>query len=123
MRAGYDEVVLLTGFPSFAARKMCEELLRGEPRTLVLALVRPPSRREAEGVLDSFTLEQRQRVQLIEGDAAAMDFGLSGAELAKYAPEIDCIHHMAQVSYLGADRKLAMQVNVGGAREVIEVAK
>jgi len=26
-RAGYDEVVLLTGFPAFAARKMCEELV------------------------------------------------------------------------------------------------
>ena len=36
--------------------------------------------------------------------------------------EIDCIHHMAQVSYLGADRQLATQVNVGGAREVLEVA-
>ena len=38
-RPGYDEVVLLTGFPSFAARKMCEELLRTGPRTLVHAIV------------------------------------------------------------------------------------
>jgi thioester reductase-like protein len=121
-RAGYDEVVLLTGFPSFAARKMCEELVRGERRTLVHALVRGQSLVAAEASLDALTLEQRQRVNLVEGDAAAMDFGLSGSELAKLMPEIDVIHHMAQVSYLGADRKLAEQVNVGGAREAVEIA-
>ncbi|MBX3198034.1 MAG: SDR family oxidoreductase [Labilithrix sp.] len=121
-RAGYDEVVLLTGFPSFAARKMCEELVRGPERTLVHAVVRSKSLGEAEGALDALPLEQRRRVVLVEGDAAAMDFGLSGAELRALAPEIDVIHHMAQVSYLGADRELAKQVNVAGAREVLEVA-
>jgi thioester reductase-like protein len=122
-RAGYDEVVLLTGFPSFPARKMCEELVRAEERTLVHALVRAQALAEAEGALDALPLEQRRRVNLIEGDAAAMDFGLSGGELAKLMPEIDCIHHMAQVSYLGADKNLAAQVNVGGAREVVELAQ
>jgi thioester reductase-like protein len=37
-------------------------------------------------------------VNLIEGDAAAMDLGLSGAELRSISGEIDRIHHMAQVS-------------------------
>src|SRR5580658_2687029 len=27
-RAGYDDVVLLTGFPSFPARRMCQELVK-----------------------------------------------------------------------------------------------
>jgi len=121
-RAGYDDVVLLTGFPSFAARKMCEELLRGPERTFIHAIVRSKSRDEAEAALDGLPLEQRRRVALVEGDAAAMDFGLSGAELKALAPEIDIIHHMAQVSYLGADKKLATQVNVNGAREAVEVA-
>ncbi|MBN9164776.1 MAG: oxidoreductase [Myxococcales bacterium 68-20] len=121
-RAGYDSVVLLTGFPSFAARKMCEELVRGPDRTLVHAVVRSKSLEEAEGALDALPLEQRRRVVLVEGDAAAMDYGLSGAELRALTPEIDIIHHMAQVSYLGADRKLAQQVNVNGAREALEVA-
>lgn len=121
-RAGYDSVVLLTGFPSFAARKMCEELVRGPERTLVHAVVRAKSRQEAEGALDALPLEQRRRVVLVEGDAAAMDYGLSGAELRALTPEIDVIHHMAQVSYLGADSKLALHVNVDGAREALEVA-
>ena len=32
------------------------------------------------------------------------------------------IHHCAQVTYLGVDAKTAEQVNVGGAREAIELA-
>lgn len=121
-RSGYDEVVLLTGFPSFPARKMCEELVRGDRRALVHAIVHPKFETEAREALDELTLEQRARVNLIEGDAAAMDLGLSGAELRALAGEVDRIHHMAQVSYLGADKKLAEQVNLGGAREILEVA-
>jgi len=123
MRAGFDDVVLLTGFPSFAARKMCEQLLRSERRTLVHAIVHAKFAEDAREALDELTLEQRARVNLIEGDAAAMDLGLSGAELRALAGEVDRIHHMAQVSYLGADKKLAEQVNIGGAREVLEVAR
>lgn len=120
-RPGYEEVVLLTGFPSFGARRMCEQLVQDEG-TFVHAVVLPKSFDEAEAARGELSPEQRRRVHLIEGDAAAMDFGLSGAELRALAPEIDRIHHMAQVSYLGADRRLAEQVNVGGAREVLEIA-
>jgi thioester reductase-like protein len=121
-RPGYDEVVLLTGFPSFAARKMCEELVRTGPRTLVHAIVQPKLEAEARDALDALPLDQRGRVNLLEGDAGAMDFGLSGRELAQVAPEVDRIHHMVQASYLGADRKTAEALNVGSARELLEVA-
>jgi nucleoside-diphosphate-sugar epimerase len=52
-----------------------------------------------------------------------MDLGLSGAEWKSLASEIDRIHHMAQVSYLGADRHLAERVNIGGAREILELGR
>lgn len=122
-RSGYDEVVLLTGFPSFPARKMCEELVRADRRTLVHAVVHPKFDADARETLDMLPLEQRARINLIEGDAAAMDLGLSGAEFRSLAAEVDRIHHMAQVSYLGADRKLAHHVNVGGAGEILELAR
>ena len=122
-RAGFDEVVLLTGFPSFAARKMCEAILRTGPRTLVHAIVEQSAESEARDALDALPLEQRGRVNLIEGDASAMDLGLSGRELAALTPEIDRIHHMAHLASQGAERKLAERVNVGGAREVLEVAR
>ncbi len=125
-RPGYDEVVLLTGFPSFAARRMCEELLsadvEGKKKTLVHAVVRSKFAGEAADALDALPLEQRARVNLIDGDAAAMDLGLSGAEFRSLSHEIDRIHHVAQVSYLGVDAKTAEHVNVDGAREILELA-
>ena len=121
-RAGYDEVVLLTGFPSFSAKKMCEELVRGPSLSLVHAVVRAKFLDEAREALDELPLEARARVNLIEGDAAAMDLGLSGAEFRQLTREVDRIHHAAQVSYLGVDRSTAEHVNVAGAREILEFA-
>jgi thioester reductase-like protein len=121
-RAGYDEVVLLTGFPSFVAKKVCEELLRPPGRTLVHALVRADAAEEAKSALDALPLEQRARVNLVEGDAASMDLGLSGVEFKALAQEVDRIHHVSTVQYLGVDRKTAEQVNIGGAREILEFA-
>jgi thioester reductase-like protein len=126
-RAGYDEVVLLTGFPSFAARRMCEELLSADAetgaKTLVHAIVRSKFASEASSTLDALPLEQRARVNLIDGDASAMDLGLSGEEFRALGREVDRIHHVAQVSYLGVDTKTAEHVNVHGAREILELAE
>jgi nucleoside-diphosphate-sugar epimerase len=121
-RPGYDEVVLLTGFPAFTARKMVEELVRAGERTLVHAVVQAKFGAEAREALDGLPLEQRARVNLIEGDAAAMDLGLSGAEFRMLTREVDRIHHMAKISYLGAEPKVTEQLNVGGAREILELA-
>jgi thioester reductase-like protein len=121
-RAGYDEVVLLTGFPSFYARRICEGLLDGT-RTFVHAVVPGELAEEAGDALDVLPLEQRSRVNLLEGDAASMDLGLSGAEWKSLAAEVDRIHHAAHVAYLGVERKTAERVNVGGTREIVELAR
>lgn len=125
-RPGYDEVVLLTGFPSFAARKMCEELVRprdaARPRTFVHAIVPAARKDEARALLDELPLEQRQRVNVLEGDASALDLGLSGKELRELAGEVDRIHHLAKVTSPGVDERRARDVNLGGAREILEVA-
>lgn len=115
------ETVLVTGFPSFLARKMVEELVR-EPETTIYCVVRQKSLEEARAVLDVLPLDQRRRIIIVEGDAASIDLGLSGRELATITPKIDFIHHLAQVSYMGAEEKLATHVNVGGAREIVELA-
>jgi len=126
-RAGYEEVVLLTGFPSFHARRLLEELVRPDRgdrgSSFVYAVVQPKSLARARDALDALPLEQRGRVRLLEGDAAAMDLGLAGSELRTLASEVDRIHHAAQISYLGADRKTAEHVNVDAVREVLEFAR
>ena len=123
-RKDRDEVVLLTGFPSFRARHIAEEILLGDgPRAQVVAVVHSKLKDDAAAALDALPLDARRRVEVIEGDAAAMDLGLSGAELASLGREVDRIHHCVQVSYLGADKATAEHVNVGAAREIVEVAR
>jgi thioester reductase-like protein len=121
-RAGFEEVVFLTGYPSFSARKMCEEMV-ARPGVLVHAVVREKRAEDARAALDTLPLEQRRRVNIIEGDAAWMDLGLSGAEFRSLTKEVDVIHHCARVSYLGADRATVEHTNVNGAREILEFAE
>lgn len=120
-RAGYDEVVLLTGYPSFVARAVCAELVRSK-KTLVHAVVRAKFAAEARALLDELSADERARVNVLEGDAAAIDLGLSAAEFREVTGDVDRIHHAAHVSYLGVDRATAEHTNVGGAREILEIA-
>ncbi|HEY8039970.1 MAG TPA: SDR family oxidoreductase [Polyangiaceae bacterium] len=118
-----DDVVLLTGYPSLLARAVCAEIVRSDPRARVEAVVRSKFVADARSTLDQLPAEQRKRVRVVEGDAAAIDLGLSGPELKALAREVTRIHHCAQVTYLGVDRKTAEHVNVGGAGEAIALAE
>ncbi|MBV9948519.1 MAG: SDR family oxidoreductase [Myxococcales bacterium] len=116
------DVVLLTGLPSLLARAVCGELLRADPRANVSAIVRAKSAPEAHAHIAELPADQRRRVRIVEGDAAAIDLGLSGAEWKALAREVTRIHHCAQADYQATDRKTAERVNVGGAREALEFA-
>jgi len=122
-RAGYDEVALLTGFPAFLAKRLAAHILEHEPGTLLYAVVRPKFASEAEQVASTWPKAHRDRFVLIEGDAAAMDLGLSGAEFRALSGELDRIHHAAHVTYLGVDEDTAHALNVGGMNEVLELAR
>jgi len=117
-----DDVVVLTGLPSLLARAVCFEIVRSDPQARVEAVVRTKFVEDARAILDELPAAQRERVHVIEGDAAAIDLGLSGAERKALAREATLIHHCAQVTYLGVDRKTAEHVNVDGAREAVELA-
>src|SRR3984957_5632591 len=117
-----DEVVLLTGFPSLLARTVCADIVQSDPRARVRAIVRPKFDKEANGFLDELPPDQRSRVDGGEGGAAAIDMGLSGLEFKAIAREVTHIHHCAQVTHLGVEPVAAERVNVGGAREAIELA-
>ncbi|KYF75150.1 oxidoreductase, partial [Sorangium cellulosum] len=122
-RPGYDSVVLITGFPSFIARKMLHHILASEPRTLVYAVVLAKSSLQASAERDALPGADRERLVLLEGDVAAMDLGLSGVEFRQLARELDRIHHLAYVSHAGAERSAAHALNVVGTAEVLELAR
>jgi thioester reductase-like protein len=120
---GYSDVYLVTGFPSFRARKMVEHLVRAEPNALVHVVVRSKFAAEARDALEPLERAERERVNMIEGDAASMDLGLSGKEYRELAAHIDRIHHVAQVVFPGVDQKMAEAVNIGATREIIELGR
>ena len=58
-RPGYEDVVLVTGFPSLYARKMVEQILSAEPRALVYLVVLPKFEHEATIELEAMPASQR----------------------------------------------------------------
>ena len=120
---GYDAVLLVTGFPSLYARKMVRHLLVEEPRALVYAVVPAGLARAAEAEHERLPLASRERLVLVEGDASAMDLGLSGAEFRQLSREVERIHHLWHLGGGAAPRPLARLVNVVGAGEILEFAR
>ncbi len=118
-----DDVALVTGFPSLLARTVSAEIVRTDPRARVRALTRPSALEQAQAALAELAPHERDRVDVVEGSAAAIDFGLSGAEFKALAGEVTRVHHCAQVTSLGVDRKMAERINVGGAQEALEFAR
>jgi nucleoside-diphosphate-sugar epimerase len=122
-RKARGEAVLVTGYPSFRAKKMVEHLASAEPDATLFLVVRPKFGKEAELALEQMPRSERDRIVMIEGDAAAMDLGLSGKEYRDLAARVERIHHLAQVTYPGADRKMAESVNIGAMREIVELGR
>lgn len=122
-RKGSGESVLVTGYPSFRARKMVEQLCRAGSGTQLYVIVRDKFAADARAALDQMSKLDRDRIAVIAGDAAAMDLGLSGKEYRELASRVERIHHLAQVTYPGADRKMAESVNIGAMREIIELGR
>jgi thioester reductase-like protein len=115
------EVVLLTGMPNARARHALVELLDRGARVRVL--VRGDDREAVAAFLATALDESRERVSIVEGDPSAMDLGLSGDEFGALARELDRIHHVAIATDATLERKVVEAVNVGGAREILELAE
>lgn len=117
-----SDVVLVTGYPAFSARHLVDHLLATEPTTRVSVVVREKFLADVRHHTERMPDAQRERLKVYAGDAAHMDLGLSRSELRELGDTVDRIHHVAEVSYLGADRKAAEEVNLGATKEILEVA-
>lgn len=119
----YDEVSLVTGYPFFRARKMVDQLLQTQPKSLVYVIAREKFGDEVAQHLDALPKQARERLIVLDGDAAAMDLGLSGKEYRELAHKVDRVHHCAQVTYPAVGRSMAAEVNVGATREIVEFGR
>jgi len=117
-----SETVVLTGLPTLLARRIAERVLDA-PKTRLVGIVRQKFEDDAKAFVDTLEPSARSRVTLLQGDAAAMDLGLSGAEFRRLASEVDLIHHAAQATYFGVDERVAEAMNVRATREALELAR
>ena len=120
------DVSLVTGFPSFTARRLISKLIDEDAREQVRVLAPAKAHGEVDSFLTSLTPAKRRRIQPLEGDVADMDLGLGGAEYKALTAELTAIHH-TQAIYLhpghpGAARDLLERVNVGGTKAIVELA-
>src|SRR5450432_3963500 len=116
------ETLLVTGFPGFHARKLCFQLLQSEP-SLQLVLVRRAADAEASATqLAELQPAQRERVVEIEGDPAALDFGLSGSDYRQLAESVQRVYHFASQLEAGQASAQVATTNIACAREVLEFA-
>ncbi len=118
-----DEVVLLTGFPAFTARRMAAKILAADATAKVALLVRQKFAGTARDFIAALPAQQRTRIEVLIGDVVDMDLGLSGGEYKAMAERVTTIQHLAGIYYHGVDRAVAQRVNVDGTRGVLDFAR
>lgn len=113
--------LLITGFPGLRARAVLTAALERAPAAEIVLLVHRRRRAEADSALE--TLPQRSGVSLVEGDPAAIDFGLARGAYFELAASVTEVQHLYQVLDPAQPAALAESANIGGVREIIEFAR
>jgi thioester reductase-like protein len=121
-RKGPKDSTLVTGFPSYTARRMVLKLLREDPEERVFMILGDRYSSDASAFALGLPPDQRSRLAVLVGDVSSMDLGLSSKEYRTLMAEITNVHHMAGHLHMGASKEVIQQVNVGGTRGVLELA-
>jgi dephospho-CoA kinase len=116
-----SDVALVTGFPAFTARRQIAKVLASEPDTKLFVLARDKFAPEADQLLQS--LGAGDRAEVLIGDVCDMDLGLSSSEYRSLSKELTWIHHLAGIYFMGVDDDTMRRVNVGGTRNVLDLAR
>ena len=115
----FDETAFVTGFPGFIAGCLVERLAKdGEP---FLLLVQPPFVNRARAELQRIANQSGNslsNVRILEGDIAKTDLGLTRQDLQIARSQATEIFHLAAIYDLAVARDVAIQVNVGGTKNV-----
>jgi thioester reductase-like protein len=118
------ETFFITGFPGFIANRLLERLARQECNFILL--VQPSLAARAHEELDriaSLTGRSIAEFQIVEGDIAEPQLALSPTNLGLVQEQTTRVFHLAAVYDLAVPEDVAMRVNVGGTRNVVELAR
>ncbi len=120
-----DEVVLVTGFPAFTAKRMIARLLSPpdrDPPDKLYVLAREQFADDARALVASIGTNA-DRAEILVGDICDMDLGLSSVEYRSLSREVTWIHHLAGIYFAGVDAQTMHRVNVVGTKGVLDLAR
>ena len=103
------------------ARHVLVEVARRAPDAGIVALVHSARLAEAQAVADELGLASR--IEFLSGDPAGLDFGLRGSAYRDLAARTRVVHAAYSILDPDADANTTEAVNVGAARELVELAR
>ncbi|MEM6961881.1 MAG: SDR family oxidoreductase, partial [Myxococcota bacterium] len=113
------KTTLITGFPhNLLAKHVVRRLLKDLENLQLRCVVQKPHLEFAASLIAQWSCENR--VQLLEGETSAMDFGLSGSEYNELIREVEVLHHCDSTENNELDPKTIESINIGGVREALE---
>jgi thioester reductase-like protein len=119
-----SETLFITGFPGFIANRLLERLARNECRFILLVQPSLAARaREEIARLAQLTGKSTADFQIVKGDISQPGLGLTPADLELARQQTTTAFHLAAVYDLAVARDLALRVNVGGTRNVLDFAR
>lgn len=117
-----DEIVLVTGFPGFRAKALVRTLAEREPNASYWFVVPPAEIEVAARALAAYPIA-REQLRLIPGEPCAIDLGLSRQVYGELSQRVDRWFALYQTTDTLAPRELCFRVNLGHAREIIELSR
>lgn len=119
-----SETIFITGFPGFIADRLLERLARNDCRFILL--VQPAFIRRAQAEIARIAQLSGKTVddfEIVTGDISQPGLALASADAERTRELTTRVFHLAAVYDLAVERELAMRVNVGGTRNVVEFAR
>ncbi|CAH0713000.1 unnamed protein product, partial [Brenthis ino] len=128
--------VLLTGGTGFLGKLLVEKLLRSCPKIKKLYLLTRPKKnkdvmKRLQEQFDDLLYDKLrkvmpdfiQKIGIVEGDMGKINLGMSDADRSKMIQEVEFIFHGAATVRFDEALKTAVEINVRGTREILQLAR
>ena len=117
------ETFFITGFPGFIANRLLERLARKDCRFILLVQPSLAARAvEERARLAQLSGRSLSDFQIVTGDISEPRLALTATDLDVVQQQTTRAFHLAAVYDLAVPQDLAMRVNVGGTRNVVDLA-
>src|SRR5215212_4705815 len=118
------ETLFITGFPGFIANRLLERLARKDCRFILL--VQPslaPRAIEERARIAQLSGKSIADFHIVAGDISEPGLALSAADIDLIRQQTTRVFHLAAVYDLAVPHDLALRVNAGGTRNVIDFTR